>query len=189
MPAKQVRGRRTSARRNTHAWSSAKGQVLAATSSPSWQRPLLSGRSGSGVPVLLADSAYNRTTGTRLWTNPELVAGTQGTVVAVAEDVVYLRDPTNDSETGIDLNTGKRLWHNATTEMFTPTSATGTVLAGTDGIALTAFDAKTGTVVWTAPLVAIDPDPEALASGGAIEPYDDGWIFSSDRTMIGLAPL
>ena len=52
-----------------------------------------------------------------------------------------------------------------------------------------AVDIGTGELAWTAPFVAIDPDPETFRSGGAMTPYDNGWILSSDRRMIGLTPL
>ena len=52
-----------------------------------------------------------------------------------------------------------------------------------------AVDSGTGEMVWTAPFVAIDADPEAFRSGRAMTPYDNGWIYSSDRRMIGLIPL
>lgn len=165
------------------------GTVLAAIDNPGWQRPLFANAADGSAPVLLGDSAYDRTTGERLWTNPELVVGTQGAVAAVVDDVVYVRGATNDGETGVRLSSGTRLWRNTAQQMFSPESAAGTVLVGTDGAALTAFDAETGKVVWTAPFVAIDSDPEAFKTGSAVEPYNDGWIFSSDRKMIGLAPL
>lgn len=63
------------------------------------------------------------------------------------------------------------------------------LLAGSDGVTLTAVDVTTGEVAWTAPFLAIDFDADALVTGKALEPYGDGWIFSSDRRMIGLAPL
>ena len=76
---------------------------------------------------------------------------------------------------------------------FTPLSAGGGLLLGSGLVAgveaLMAVDSGTGEMVWTAPFVAIDADPEAFRSGRAMTPYDNGWIYSSDRRMIGLTPL
>lgn len=163
--------------------------MLLTTDSPGWQRSVFEDPSDAGKPVLIGDSAYDRTTGDRLWTNSELIEGDQGTVTAVIGDVIYVRDRSDEGESGIDLRTGKQLWHNDTAQTFTPTAGHGQVIVGTDGIALTAFDVRTGELAWTAPFVAIDTDPETFATGGAVEPYGDGWIFSSDRRMIGLQPL
>lgn len=167
----------------------ADGTVLVTTDGNAVQNPIVETSGGADVPVLLGDSAFDPETGQQLWTNPDLVESAQGAVSAIAGGVVYVRDPSNDGESGIDVRTGKQLWHNDTAQMFTPTAGHGTVIVGTDGIALTALDVRTGKVAWTAPFVAIDPDPETFGSGGAVEPYDDGWIFSSDRRMIRLSPL
>jgi outer membrane protein assembly factor BamB len=168
------------------------GKVLVTATSSSAQSPAFAQRSDGDTPVLLGDSAFDPESGERLWTNPDLTAGdgSMGTVTAIVGGTIYLRNSADDSSTGIDLRTGQRLWHNDTAEMFTPSAVDGTVLMGGDGIELTAFDVRAGTVVWTAPFVAIDPDPETFASGGgAAERYEDTWIYSSDRRMIGLAPL
>jgi hypothetical protein len=169
------------------------GKVLATSQSSAWQRPMFRQTAGTDDPVLLGDSAYDRTTGDHLWTNADLVAGESGTVTAIVGNIAYLRDTTDSSAMGIDLRTGKDLWRNDTDDSFTPASASDGLLVGTgllDGSqALMAADVGTGEVVWTAPFVAIDPDPETFFSGGAMKPYDDGWIYSSDRRMIGLRPL
>jgi len=170
------------------------GEVLATAQSSARQGPMLEHPSDSDAPILLGDSAYDRATGERLWSNTDLVTGadgTLGTVTAVVGDIVYLRDTSKEveTETGIDIRTGKQLWHNTTAQHFNPTAADGSMVVGNDGIALTAFDISTGKVVWTAPFTAIDPDPETFFTGGATEHYDDGWIHSSDRRMIGLTPL
>jgi hypothetical protein len=166
------------------------GKVLATTKSAPVQRPSVEHASRRDTPILLGDSAFDRTTGNRLWTSEDLVYGNEGplgTLTAVVGDIAYLRD--SDSSTGINLRTGKQLWHNNKAETFTPTAADGHMLLGDDGTALTAFDVTSGQVQWTAPFVAIDPDPETFLSGGAGERYGDGWIYSSDRRLIGLAPL
>ena len=60
---------------------------------------------------------------------------------------------------------------------------------GCGRVEVTAVDVTTGEIAWTAPFLAIDSDPDAFVTGTALEPYGDGWIFSSDRRMIRLAPL
>ena len=169
------------------------GKVLATTQSPEAQRPTFDHAVDADAPVLLGDSAYDRTTGERLWTNPDLIAGQSGTISAVVGNMAYLSDPTRSSAMGVDLRTGKQMWRTPTDGSFTPLSAGGGLLLGSGLVAgaeaLMAVDIGTGEMVWTAPFVAIDADPETFRSGRAMTPYDNGWIYSSDRRMIGLTPL
>ncbi|ORM32887.1 hypothetical protein BFL43_14765 [Williamsia sp. 1135] len=165
------------------------GKVLTTTDSATAQRPMLEHRDDAGEPILLGDSAYDRSSGELLWTNPSIVSGSQGAVTAIVGDTIYLRDTNTQSDTGIDLRTGKQLWHNDATQTFDVAGAGGRMLLGNDGTALTEFDLRTGSVVWTAPFTSIASDPETFATGRAAQRYGDGWIYSSDRRMIGLAPL
>ncbi|MDV7133315.1 outer membrane protein assembly factor BamB family protein [Williamsia muralis] len=168
------------------------GKVLATSPSPEVQYPVFE-HADADDPVLLGDSAYDRITGERLWTNPDLVAGQSGTISAVVGNTAYLSDPASSSAIGVDLRTGKQMWRTATDGSFTPLSAGGGLLLGSGVVAgseaLMAVDIGTGEMVWTAPFVAIDADPETFRSGRAMTPYDNGWILSSDRRMIGLTPL
>ena len=169
------------------------GKVLATTQSPGVQRPVVEHPTDAHVPVLLGDSAFDRTTGERLWTNPDLVAGQSGTVTAVVGNIAYLSDPSNSRAVGIDVRSGRQVWRTAGDGSFIPLSTSDGLLLGSglsDGSeALMAVDTGTGETVWTAPFVAIDADPETFRSGHALTPYDNGWIYSSDRRMIGLTPL
>ncbi|WP_439032548.1 outer membrane protein assembly factor BamB family protein [Gordonia terrae] len=171
------------------------GKVIASTSSPTVQRPGLESTTEAD-PVLLGDSAYDRATGELLWTNKDLTSrdtNATGTVTAVVGGVVYVMDSTGRSDSGIDLRTGKRLWHRGwpgdASATVNPDAYRNRLLAGSDGITLAAVDVTTGEIAWTAPFLAIDSDPDAFVTGRALEPYGDGWIFSSDRRMIGLAAL
>ncbi|CAM2962330.1 putative pyrroloquinoline-quinone binding quinoprotein [Williamsia muralis] len=168
------------------------GKVLATSTSPEVQYPVFE-HADADDPVLLGDSAYDRTTGERLWTNPDLVAGQSGTVTAVVGNTAYLSDTTNARAVGIDVRSGKQLWRTDGDESLTPLAAGGGLLVGSGVVegteALMAVDIGTGEIVWTAPFVAIDADPETFRSGRAMTPYDNGWILSSDRRMIGLTPL
>lgn len=171
------------------------GKVVASSSNPTVQRPGYESTTDSD-PVLLGDSAYDRATGDRLWTNSDLISrdtNATGAVTAVAGGVVYVTDSTARSDGGVDLRTGKRLWHRAwrddASAGVNPDGYRDRLLAGSDGVTLTAVDVTTGEVAWTAPFLAIDSDPDAFVTGTALEPYGDGWIFSSDRRMIRLAPL
>ncbi|MGK9269496.1 PQQ-like beta-propeller repeat protein [Williamsia muralis] len=168
------------------------GKVLATSQSPEVQHPVFE-HADAEDPVLLGDSAYDRTTGELLWKNPDLVAGRSGTISAIVGNMAYLSDPTRSSAMGVDLRTGKQMWRTDGDGSFTPLSAGGGLLTGSGLVAgseaLMAVDIGTGEMVWTAPFVAIDADPETFRSGRAVTPYDNGWILSSDRRMIGLTPL
>ncbi len=162
--------------------------VRASTTSQTVQRFDV-GRDGDpDRPVLMGDAAYDRDSGEQLWRSGDLVAGQGGgfgTVTAVTDHVVYLRDA-DTSETGLDLSSGKRLWRNISPQQFTPLASRDDVIAGSDGQALTAFDTRHGTPQWTVPFSTLDPDPETFRAGGALVSHDDGWVFSSDRRIVGL---
>ena len=169
------------------------GKVLATSQSPVVQYPVFEHAADADAPVLLGDSAFDRTTGKRLWESSDLVDGESGTVTAVVGHTAYLRDPANQRAIGIDVRSGRQMWRVDGDQSLTPLASGGGLLLGSgvlDGSeALMAVDIGTGETVWTAPFVAIDPDPETFRSGGAMTPYDNGWIYSSDRRMIGLTPL
>ncbi|MFJ6095019.1 outer membrane protein assembly factor BamB family protein [Williamsia muralis] len=169
------------------------GKVLATSKSPEVQRPTFDHVTDADAPVLLGDSAYHRTTGERLWTNEDLVDRESGTVTAVVGNIAYLRDTGNARAVGVDVRSGRQLWRVDGDQSLTPLTAGGGLLVGSGVVAgseaLMAVDIGTGEIVWTAPFVAIDPDPETFRSGRAMTPYDNGWIYSSDRRMIGLTPL
>ncbi|WP_030166372.1 MULTISPECIES: PQQ-binding-like beta-propeller repeat protein [Actinomycetes] len=169
------------------------GKVLATSKSPEVQRPVFDHATDADAPVLLGDSAYDRTNGERLWTNPDLVAGQSGTVTAVVGNTAYLSETANARAVGIDVRSGRQVWRVDGDQSLTPLTAGGGLLVGSGVVegsdALMAVDIGTGEMVWTAPFVAIDADPETFRSGRAMTPYDNGWILSSDRRMIGLTPL
>lgn len=163
--------------------------VRASTTVPAVQRFDAGRDDDADRPVLMGDAAYDRSSGKRLWRSDDLLA-TQGngfgTVTAVTEHVAYLRD-SDKSETGLDINSGKRLWRTTSAQQFAPLTSHDDVVAGGDGEALAAFDAKRGTSLWTIPFSALDPDPETFRSGGAMVAHDDGWVYSSDRRIVGLS--
>ncbi|ETD32484.1 hypothetical protein W823_14250 [Williamsia sp. D3] len=169
------------------------GKVLATSQSAEVQRPVFDHVTDADAPILLGDSAYHRTTGERLWTNPDLVARQSGTVTAVVGNTAYLSDTASSHAVGIDVRSGRQLWRTDGDESLTPLTAGGGLLVGSGVVegseALMAVDIGTGEMVWTAPFAAIDADPETFRSGRAMTPYDNGWILSSDRRLIGLTPL
>jgi hypothetical protein len=164
------------------------GRVRASTTVPTVQRFDGQRDGRSDRPVLIGDAAYERGSGKQLWRSGDLAPserGGPGTVTAVTDNVVYLRDP-QSSETGLDLRSGKRLWRNASPSLFTPLAAKDDVVVGSDMETLTSFDTEHGRVLWTLPFRTVDPDPDTFRSGGTMVSHGDGWVFSSDRRIIGL---
>jgi len=149
---------------------------------------------------VLGDGAYDRRTGERLWTSPDLVAArepdeynastTRGTAVAVAGDVAILRGPEAKTMSGLDLRTGERLWSREDERFGTVAALDGPTLLTIDGDGIRAIATRTGESLWDTPFRRIDDDPDALASDGMLAAaHPDRYVYASSRTMIGLRPL
>lgn len=151
------------------------------------------------LPLLVGDGAYDRRTGERVWTSPDLVAAREpdeynsdtvrGTAVAVAGDVAILR-PGAQTMSGLDLRTGERLWTHDDKRFGTVAALDGPSLLTIDGDGIRAVDTGTGESLWDTPFRKIDDDPDALASDGMLAaPHPGHYVYASSRTMIGLRPL
>ncbi|WP_433734301.1 PQQ-binding-like beta-propeller repeat protein [Nocardia sp. CA-129566] len=113
----------------------------------------------SPLPILTGESAYERTTGRVLWTNPEIgIDGTSGRMDAiegVVRDTVIIRSLDGTTLSGLDLTDGHRIWQRPSpfehATKFTSydgiTDATHLIL--TDGVTVQAIDGVDGTPVWS----------------------------------------
>lgn len=161
------------------------GRVLIDADSAVMQMPVVN--TNPDAPIIIGDSAYDRGTGKVLWRSDNLVQDDYGTLQAIVGDVAYLS--AQGVPAAVDVRTGERLWQSDSILGLNPSAGSGDLLVGSDWSGMTALDLRTGTVAWTIPFDAVDADPEVFENGGSTAPYGDGWIHTSDRRMIGLAPL
>ncbi|WP_433654360.1 PQQ-binding-like beta-propeller repeat protein [Nocardia sp. CA-128927] len=177
------------------------GRVLAATDSEATHSLSIDRPTDDTVPVLLADGAYDRRTGKRAWTSPDLVTkprntnsdnsnATTGTATAILGDIALLRDSDARNMTGLDMRTGHRLWQLETERYGTVLAWDGHVVVLTDTTGLWAIDPRSGTTVWDIPFLAVNNNRDAFDGSGQLTARDNGrYVYTSARTMIGLRPI
>ncbi|WP_458682335.1 outer membrane protein assembly factor BamB family protein [Prescottella equi] len=175
------------------------GRTIVSTEGAGAQNLSFDHPADESLPLLVGDGAYDRRTGERVWTSPDLVAAREpdeynsdtvrGTAVAVAGDVAILR-PGAQTMSGLDLRTGERLWTHDDKRFGTVAALDGPSLLTIDGDGIRAVDTGTGESLWDTPFRKIDDDPDALASDGMLAaPHPGHYVYASSRTMIGLRPL
>ncbi|CBH50416.1 PQQ-binding-like beta-propeller repeat protein [Rhodococcus hoagii] len=175
------------------------GRTIVSTEGAGAQNLSFDHPADESLPLVVGDGAYDRRTGERVWTSPDLVAAREpdeynsdtvrGTAVAVAGDVAILR-PGAQTMSGLDLRTGERLWTHDDKRFGTVAALDGPSLLTIDGDGIRAVDTGTGESLWDTPFRKIDDDPDALASDGMLAaPHPGHYVYASSRTMIGLRPL
>ena len=155
----------------------------------------------AGVPVLLGDSAYDRASGAKLWSSPDLVSvprmpdvgysapnTTFGTAAAVLDDVALLRDTVAQTESGLDLRTGERLWERPITTGQRIDAALGTVAISTRDDALVGVDVRTGDEVWRIGLDEFRSDDVFATASGATAQAGDRVLFATADRIGGFRP-
>lgn len=150
------------------------------------------------VPVLLGDSAYDRATGAKLWSSADLVSApivpgsgrtapndTSGTASAIVGDVALLRDSVRQTEGGLDLRTGRRLWERPITAGQRVAAAVGTVAVSAYDNALIGLDVRTGDEVWRIALDAVVSTDDPFATSGTVGEADDRVLFMTKDRLGG----
>ncbi|WP_194818461.1 PQQ-binding-like beta-propeller repeat protein [Nocardia sp. XZ_19_385] len=176
------------------------GRIIATTNSAAAHNILIDLPADETIPVLLGDSAYDRRTGTLMWTNPELlatqeadehnVASVIGTATAIIGDVALLRDTAAHTATGLDMRTGERLWRIEATRFETVHGGDEHAAVFSDYTGLWAIDPRTGATIWDIPFLAVNDKPDAITGDGELAFQGNGrYTYASARTMIGLRPL
>ncbi|NEW52421.1 PQQ-binding-like beta-propeller repeat protein [Nocardia cyriacigeorgica] len=175
------------------------GRVLATTDRPGVHDLALDEPADDAVPVVMADTAYDRRDGTVRWTSPDLIytsddtgegPTTRGAATAILGDIALLQDHTAHTMSGLDLRTGQRLWRTES-DGYPPVRAWDSRVAVlTDPTGFRAIDPRTGETAWTTPFRAINTDPDALTDNGELIARSPGhFVFAAPRTMIALHPL
>ncbi|WP_225729116.1 MULTISPECIES: PQQ-binding-like beta-propeller repeat protein [unclassified Nocardia] len=172
------------------------GRTIASTDRNITHRISIDAPADDSVPILLADSAYDRRTGALVWTSPDLRSTTSdpkslsGTAIAVLGDTALLQDLMARTMTGLDMHTGRRLWQFRDDRLPSLGDWDGSraVFIDTDG--LRAIDLRTGKTVWDIPFLAINDKPHTFDDQGHLTAHRGGrYFYTSARTMISLRPL
>ncbi|WP_069167839.1 outer membrane protein assembly factor BamB family protein, partial [Nocardia altamirensis] len=166
------------------------GGTLATTDSAAVHDVAIDRPTDATIPILLADSAYDRRDGTVRWTNPDLVTRDGSTLrVATLGDTALLFDSRAGTTTGVDLRTGHQLWETTTRRFGTVHTWNGRLAVLSDNAGLWAIDPHTGDTIWDIPFRAVNDAPTPIADGQLTEKSSGTYVFTDTHTMIGLRPL
>ncbi|MFF0454005.1 PQQ-binding-like beta-propeller repeat protein [Nocardia africana] len=132
-----------------------KGHLITEVGNPSFLLEWYPTATASPPPILTGESAYDRTTGRVLWTNPQIgldePTGRQGAVEGVVEHTVIVRSLDGTALIGLDLADGHQVWQQpsgfANTVRDGLTDDRHLVLA--DGTTVHAIDAGDGSTAWS----------------------------------------
>lgn len=150
------------------------GHPLAEVGDPSFLLEWYPTATASPPPILTGESAYDRTTGRVLWTNPQIgldePTGRQGAVEGVVAHTVIVRSLDGTALIGLDLADGRQVWQQPA--RFTNTLRYDGVtdarhLILTDGATVHAIDARDGSTAWSMTLPP-SGDPRLRSTVGAM---------------------
>lgn len=163
----------------------ATGRLLARTDSTTTHRIAIDA-SAESAPFLLADSAYDRSTGRQLWTNGSLVASNgEGTAAALVGDTALLSNGYDQKIQALDLRSGEEVWSKEGS--FAPLARNGIVLAGLDGDGLVALDIESGEG-WTLPISLLVSDQEYPGGDETVRASGGRFVFASPAAIVALTP-
>ncbi|MFC9897313.1 PQQ-binding-like beta-propeller repeat protein [Nocardia sp. NPDC127579] len=173
------------------------GRMIATTGNRAVHDLTLDQPADDSIPILLADTAYDRRDGAVRWTNPDLLAAepfdpgaVRGAADAVLGDIAILRDRATDTTMGLDLNTGRTRWRMTTDRDGDVQARDGDHAIFTDASGLWAVDLYTGETRWEIPYLAIDSDRAAFSGSVMLSATGSGrLIVATARTLLSLRPL
>jgi outer membrane protein assembly factor BamB len=170
------------------------GRTLATTDSAGVYDLTFDRPTDDTIPILLADSAYDRRDGTVRWTNPDLATkdgpDLRGGAVATLGDTALVFNYGTLTTKGVDLRTGQQLWQATTRRSGTVHTWNGHVAVLSDSNGLWAIDPHTGDTVWDIQFRAVNDARTPIGGEGQlIEKSSGTYIYTDPRTMIGLRPL
>jgi outer membrane protein assembly factor BamB len=126
------------------------------------------------LPMVVGDSAFDRTTGQFLWSSP-LLASTNG--VAVVGDVVIARAPGTAHVTALDLRTGSVRWENDPDDYYPITAYADGLAYSTVGGTVESIALEDGT---TRRRLEIEPTPDPYATNR----YLASWVIESGDRLV-----
>ncbi|CCQ15265.1 putative uncharacterized protein [Rhodococcus sp. AW25M09] len=153
------------------------GRIVARSPAPVYPYPEIDAPGDLSFPMIVGDSAFDRSTGAFVWSSP-LLASTNG--VAVVGDVVIARAPGTAHVTALDLRTGAVRWENDPGDYYP-------ITAYADGLAYFTVGGTVETIALedgsTRRRVEIEPTPDRFAAdpylGSRVTESGDRLVYSS----------
>lgn len=157
------------------------GRVLARSSTPIYPYPEIDAPADVSLPMIVGDTAFDRSTGAFAWSNP-LLASTNG--VAVVGDVVIARASGSAHVTALDLRTGSVRWENDPDDYYPITAYADGLAYSTAGGTVESIAVDDGS---TRRQVEIEPTPDRFGTdpylGSRVEQAGDGLVYTSTATI------
>lgn len=162
------------------------GRVLARSSTPIYPYPEIDSPADLSLPMIVGDTAFDRSTGAFVWSNPAL-ASTNG--VAVVGDVVIARASGTAHVTALDLRTGAIRWENDPEDYYPITAYADGLAYSTAGGIVESIALQDGS---TRRRVEIEPTPDRFGSdpylGSRVTQSSDGLVYTSTATIALVDP-
>lgn len=157
------------------------GRIVARSPTPIYPYPEIDAPADLSLPMIVGDTAFERTTGAFAWSSP-LLASTNG--VAVVGDVVIVRAPGTAHVTALDLRTGSVRWEDDPGDYYP-------ITASIDGLAYFSVGGVVQSIALndgsTRRRTEIEPTPDPYASnrhlGSWVTQSGDRLVYSSTATL------
>ncbi len=153
------------------------GRVLARSSTPIYPFPEIDAPADLSLPMIVGDTAFDRSTGAFAWSSP-LLASTNG--VAVVGDVVIARAPGTAHVSALDLRTGAVRWENDPGDYYPITAYADGLAYFTVGGTVESIALDDGS---TRRRVEIEPTPDRFSRepslGSRVTQSGDRLVYSS----------
>ncbi|MBY4213880.1 PQQ-binding-like beta-propeller repeat protein [Rhodococcus fascians] len=171
------------------------GTVLARTDSPVVQQPSIDEPTDTSIPIVLGETAFDRTTGEELWHDAALSYDSPGdgldeprtyaTLTYVFGHVGLLQ--ASNGTTALDLRNGKHLWQSDLNGSVL--GRDGDLMLTTAGTDLAAVDITTGETEWTASTLMMFPDDESMSFEILVGGTNGSYLVQSGSKLAMLQPL
>jgi outer membrane protein assembly factor BamB len=171
------------------------GTVLARTDSPVVQQPSIDEPTDTSIPIVLGQTAFDRTTGEELWHDAALSYDSPGdelneprtyaTLTYVFGHVGLLQ--ASNGTTALDLRNGKHLWQSDLNGSVL--GRNGDLMLTTAGTDLAAVDITTGETEWTASTLMMFPDDESMSFEILVGGTNGTYLVQSGSKLAMLQPL
>ncbi|WP_415973353.1 PQQ-binding-like beta-propeller repeat protein [Rhodococcus sp. 077-4] len=157
------------------------GRVVARSSTPIYPYPEIDAPADLSLPMIVGDTAFDRSTGAFAWSSP-LLASSNG--VAVVGDVVIVRGSGTALVTALDLKTGAIRWENDPDDYYPITAYADGLAYSTVGGVVESIALDDGS---TRRRIEIEPTPDPHASnrylGSRVTESGDRLVYSSTATL------
>ncbi|MDZ7914724.1 MAG: PQQ-binding-like beta-propeller repeat protein [Rhodococcus sp. (in: high G+C Gram-positive bacteria)] len=171
------------------------GTVLAQSNSPVVQQPLVDEPTDTSIPIILGETAFDRTTGEQSWSDDALSYDfpgdelneprTYATLNYIIGHVGLLQ--ASNGTTALDLRNGEHLWQaELDGSIF---GHDGDQVLSSNGTDLSAIDITTGETAWTAQWEMMFPEEGTGSLDILVDAEDGSYLLQSGSKLAMLQPL